>query len=163
MKEKGIIIIVAILVGAWLGNKAKIPSGYLVGGMIFGLLAKGFAGGNVASGNALSILSQILVAYVVVSNSDVQMIKSHPEAIPVAMGYIVVLLAICFGLAFVINKVFHIDLKTAIYATAPGGLSGMALSATDAGAETPISMIFHLFRITIVLLVTPIMAAFFAR
>ncbi|TXT51375.1 MAG: putative ammonia monooxygenase-like protein [Spirochaetes bacterium] len=163
MKEKGLIIIAAILLGGWLGNKVKIPSGYLVGGMIFGLLAKGFAGGNLASGSALSAISQIMVAYVVVSNSDVQMIKRHPEVIPVALGYIIALVVICLGLSFILNKVFHIDLKTAIYATAPGGLSGMALSATDAGAETPISMIFHLFRMTVVLLATPLLATFFAK
>ena len=161
MKEK-VIIIAAILVGAWLGNKLKMPSGYLVGGMVFGLLAKGFVGGNVASGNALSILSQLMVAYVVVANSDVESIKQNPGVIPVALLYIVGLLALCLGLAFILTKVFHIDLKTAIYATAPGGLSGMALSATDAGAETPISIIFHMFRITGVLIVTPLMAMFFA-
>jgi len=163
VRDKGLIIIVAILFGAWLGNKIKLPSGYLVGGMVFGLLAKGFVGGNVVSGNLLSIISQILVAYVVVSNSDVQSIKQHPEVIPVAMGYIIVLLVICLGLAFILNKVFHIDLKTAIYATAPGGLSGMALSATDAGAETPISIIFHLFRMVVVLIVAPLLAMFLAK
>ena len=162
MKEK-FIIIMAILIGAWLGNRVKLPSGYLVGGLVFGLFAKGFAGGNLPSGNILSVVSQILVAYVVVSNSNVQTIKQHPEIFPVALGYIVVLLALCLGLSFILNKVFHIDLITAIYATAPGGLSGMALSAADAGAETPISMMFHLVRITVVLIATPLLAMIFVR
>jgi membrane AbrB-like protein len=163
MKEKGILIILAILGGAWLGNKLKLPSGYLTGGMIAGLLAKGFLSANVPAGSALSVVSQLLVAYVVVSNSDLDVIKHHPEVIPVALGYIAVLTLFCFGLAIVLNKVFHFDIKTAIFATAPGGLSGMALSMTDGGAETPVSMTFHLFRMVLVLILTPLLASFFTK
>lgn len=162
MKEK-IIIIVAIFTGAWLGNRLKLPSGWLTGGLVAGLIAKGIMGGNVPSGNFLSIVSQMLVAYVIVSNSDVEVIKSHPEVMPIAFGYIVILIAFCLGLSFILNKIFHIDLMTSIYATAPGGLSGMALSATDAGAETPISLIFHLFRMILVLIMTPLLALFFVK
>jgi membrane AbrB-like protein len=157
------IIIVSILVGAFLGNHFKLPSGALTGGMIAGLVAKGIVSANVPSGNILSIASQVLVAYVIVSNSDVQTIRQHPEIVPIALGFIIVLVAFCFGAAWALHKVFHLDIKTAIYATAPGALSGMALSAADAGAETPISMMFHLFRLTFILLSTPLLAALFAR
>lgn len=157
------LVIGAILVGSLLGNYLKLPSGYLTGGMIAGLIAKGFVSTNVPAGNALSVISQILVAYVVVSNSDVNTIKQHPEILPVALGYIAALILFCFGAALLLNKVFHIDLKTAVFATAPGGLSGMALSTADAGAETPISMMFHLLRLTIILVSTPILAALIAK
>ncbi len=163
MKEKGIIIIAAILVGAWLGHKLRLPSGYLTGGMILGLVAKGLLSSNVPAGNILSTISQLLVAYVVVSNSDLDVIKKHPEVVPVALGYIAILTLFCFGLAIVLNKVFHFDIKTAIFATAPGGLSGMALSMTDGGAETPISMTFHLFRMVLVLILTPLLASLFVK
>lgn len=162
MKEKGIII-AAILVGAWLGNRLRLPSGYLTGGMIAGLIAKGFfSSASLPAGGALSVVSQLLVAYVLVSNSDLEVIKKNPAVVPIALGYIVVLTLFCFGLAIVLNKVFHLDIRTAIFATAPGGLSGMALSMTDGGAETPISMTFHLFRIILVLILTPLLASFFA-
>ncbi len=163
MKEKELLIIVAILAGAWLGHKLKLPSGYLTGGMVAGLIVKGFLSSNVPAGNALSVISQLLVAYVLVSNSDIDVIKRHPETVPIALGYIAVLTLFCFGLALVLNKVFHFDIRTAIFATAPGGLSGMALSMTDAGAETPISMMFHLFRITLVLVLTPLLASAFGK
>ena len=163
MKEKGIVIIAAILAGAWLGNKLKIPSGYLTGGMVAGLVVKGLVSANLPAGNILSVVSQLLVAYVVVSNSDVAVIRRHPEVVPIALGYIAVLSLFCFGLAIVLNKVFHFDIRTAIFATAPGGLSGMALSMTDAGAETPISMTFHLFRMVLVLILTPLFASLFTK
>jgi membrane AbrB-like protein len=157
------VIIGSILAGAFLGNYFKLPSGALAGGMIAGLVAKGFVSANVPSGNLLSVVSQLLVAYVVVSNSDVATIRKHPEIVPIALGYILVLIAFCLGAAWVLNKFFHMDIRTAIYATAPGGLSGMALSAADAGAETPISLMFHLFRLTLILVSTPLLAALFAK
>ncbi len=163
MKEKELLIVVAILAGAWLGHRLKLPSGYLTGGMVAGLVVKGFLSSNVPAGSALSVISQLLVAYVLVSNSDLDVIKRHPETVPIALGYIAVLTLFCLGMALVLNKVFHFDIRTAIFATAPGGLSGMALSMTDGGAETPISMIFHLFRITLVLVLTPFLASVFGK
>ena len=157
------IIGAAVLAGAFLGDRLKLPSGILTGGMIAGLVAKGFVEGNVPSGRALSVISQLLVAYVVVSNSDVATIRKHPEILPIAVGYIVALTLFCLGAAWTINKLFRIDLETAIYATAPGGLSGMALSATEAGAETPVSMMFHLLRLTLILVFTPFLAALFGK
>ena len=162
MLQQGIIV-ASILVGAYLGQRFKLPSGALTGGMIAGLVAKGVVSANVPSGNVLSIASQLLVAYVVVSNSDVDTIRKHPEIVPVALGYIVVLIAFCIGAAWLLNRFFHIDIRTALYATAPGGLSGMALSAADAGAETPISLMFHLLRLTLVLVSTPLIASLFAK
>ncbi len=156
-------IIVSILIGGFAGHILRLPSGILVGGLVAGLLTKGVTLGSLPSGSFMSVLSQVLVAYVVVSNSDVASLRTHPEAVPAALFYIVLLLAFCVLMAFLIVRFFGIDLNTAIYATAPGGLSGMALSATDAGAETPVSLVFHLFRMVIVLIVTPLIALFFTR
>ena len=44
-----------------------------------------------------------------------------------------------------------------------GPAAERALSATDAGAETPVSLIFHLFHMVIVLIVTPFAALFLNR
>ena len=162
-KEREIVIIIAIFAGAWLGNRFRLPSGYLTGGMIAGLIAKAIVSANVPSGGALSVISQLLVAYVIVANSDVDVIKKHPEAVLMALGYILVLSTFCLGLAIVLNKVFHMDIRTAIFATAPGGLSSMALSMTEAGAETPISLMFHLFRMVFVLILTPFLASLFSH
>ena len=162
MRDQGVIVL-AILAGGWIGHFLKVPSGILVGGMIAGLFAKGVTLGEIPSGTMLSMLSQFLVAYVVVSNSDVASIRTHPEVVPAALSYVAVLLVLCIGLAFLVTRFFGIDLNTAIYATAPGGLSGMALSAADAGAETPLSLVFHMFRMVIVLIVTPLVALYFTK
>lgn len=162
MKDQGIIV-GAILIGALLGNHFKLPSGILTGGLVAGLVAKGFVSASLPYGPVLSTVSQLLVAYVVVSNSDVATIRRHPEFIPLALGYIIVLIGFCLLSAWVLSRFFHIDLQTAIYATAPGGLSGMALTAAESGAETPISMMFQLFRLTIILAVTPFIVSLAAK
>jgi membrane AbrB-like protein len=162
MKEK-IIIVAAILVGAWVGNRIRLPSGYLTGGLILGLVAKGIVGGNVPYGGPMSLISQLLVAYILVATSNVESIGQRPEVIPIALAYVLALLAFTTGIAFLLNKVFHIDLLTAIYGTAPGGLSGMAITAVDAGAETAISAVFQVLRIILVMIATPLLAALLSR
>ncbi|RRD65042.1 ammonia monooxygenase [Fretibacterium sp. OH1220_COT-178] len=161
--RESIVIAASVLLGGGVGHLLRLPSGVLVGGMVAGLLVKGVTLGDLPGGNLLSVASQLLVAYVIVSNSDVASLRAHPEAVPAALFYIVLLLAFCIGMAFAVVRFFGIDLRTAVYATAPGALSGMALSATDAGAETPVSLIFHLFRMVIVLIVTPLAALFLTR
>ena len=161
--RESIVIAVSVLLGGVLGHLLRLPSGVMVGGMVAGLLVKGATLGELPSGELLSVVSQLLVAYVIVSNSDVASLRAHSEAVPAALFYIALLLTFCIGMAFVIMRLFGIDLQTAVYATAPGALSGMALSATDAGAETPVSLIFHLFRMVIVLIVTPFAALFLNR
>ncbi len=157
------IIGAAILAGAFLGDRFRLPSGILTGGMIAGLLAKGFVEGNLPGGRALSVISQLLVAYVVVSNSDVATIRKHPEILPIAVGYILALSLFCLSAAWLLNKWFGLDLGTAIYATAPGGLSGMALSAAESGVETPVSIVFQLLRLILILILTPFLAALFGK
>ena len=56
-----------------------------------------------------------------------------------------------------------IGLRFALVLGLAGGLSGMALSMTDGGAETPVSMTFHLFRMVLVLILTPLLASFFTK
>lgn len=41
--------------------------------------------------------------------------------------------------------------------------SGLALSAEEAGAKTPVSMMFHLLRLTLILIFTPFLAALFGK
>ena len=163
MLRESIVIAAAVVLGGLLGHMLRLPSGVLVGGLVAGLLAKGITLGNLPNGDALSYASQMLVAYVIVSNSDVASLRLHPEAVPAALFYVALLLVFCVGMAFVVTRFFGLDLQTAVYATAPGALSGMALSATDAGAETPVSLIFHLFRMVIVLIVTPFTALLLTR
>ena len=162
MKEK-IIIAAAIFAGAWLGNKLKLPSGYLMGGLILGLVAKGIVGGNVPYSGPMSFISQVLVAYILVATSSVDSLGKRPEVIPIALVFVFALLLFTTGMAFLLNKLFHIDLLTAIYGTAPGGLSGMAITAVDAGAETAISAVFQVFRIILVMVATPLLAALLSK
>lgn len=162
MKEK-LIILAAIVIGAFVGNRIRLPSGYLTGGLIVGLAAKGIVGGNVPYSSSMSFISQLLVAYILVATSNVNSIGQNPEVIPVALAYVLALMAFTTGIAFMLNKFFHIDLLTAIYGTAPGGLSGMAITAVDAGAETAISAVFQLFRIILVMIATPLLAALLSK
>ena len=92
--RESIVIAVSVLLGGVLGHLLRLPSGVMVGGMVAGLLVKGATLGELPSGELLSVVSQLLVAYVIVSNSDVASLRAHPEAIPAALFYIALLLSL---------------------------------------------------------------------
>jgi len=50
-----------------------------------------------------------------------------------------------------------------MYSTAPGGISGMAITAVEAGADTAISSAFQVLRIVLVLVATPILAGILSK
>ena len=79
MKES-FVIVLSIVMGGAAGHFLRLPSGILVGGLVAGLAAKGLTLGNVPSGSFWSVASQLLVAYVVVSNSDVGALRLRTVA-----------------------------------------------------------------------------------
>ena len=149
-----------ILAGGLAGYFLKIPSGALVGGMVGGLVVKSFLGTGAQPLRLLSFFSQLLVAYVIVAQADIASVKEIPRFIPVAILYSLAILGVSILFARGVSKLCGIDLMTAVYSTAPGGLSGLGLAAVEAGANAPVSLLFHVIRITVVLISIPFIAWF---
>ena len=148
----------AVLVGGYIGYISPIPAGGLVGGIIGGLLLKGGLGLGLSKVSLLSFISQILVAFVIVSRSDLSSLKDLYRLIPVAVFYSLCLLGVSIGFSVLLGKLFSIDPVTALFSTPPGGLSGLGLAATEVGANAPVAMLFHLTRIILVMTLVPIIA-----
>jgi hypothetical protein len=73
-----------------------------------------------------------------------------PVSIAVAM-----LIATGLGVAFVLYRWFGWDLPTALYASTPGGLSELAISSHEAGAQGHIVVAVHTIRVVTVVLLGP--------
>lgn len=151
-------IALAVLIGGYLGHISPIPAGGLVGGIIGGLLLKGGLGLGLSKVPLLSFISQILVAFVIVARSDLSSLKDLHRLVPVAILYALCMLAVSVGFSVLIGRLFAIDPVTALFATPPGGLSGLGLAATEVGANAPVAMLFHLTRIILVMTLVPVIA-----
>jgi membrane AbrB-like protein len=74
--------------------------------------------------------------------------------IPVSIA-VATLIAVGLGVAFVLHRWFGWDLPTALYASTPGGLSELAISSHEAGAQGHIVVAVHTIRVVTVVLLGP--------
>lgn len=153
------LVFFAVIGGSAIGYRSGFPAGALVGGLIVGLAIKAVMHmGLDPKIDWLSWVSQALVAYVLVRGSDFSSISEIPKYFPAAMAYSFSLLIFTLGLAWVFSKLCKMDFLTSLFATTPGGLTGIAIVAVDIGADPTISILFNICRIVTILVVVPIIA-----
>ncbi len=157
------LVWIAVALGGFLGHIMRIPSGIMVGGMIAGLAVKIAFAPDMEGSRWLSIISQLLVAGAIVFNSDVSSVKALPSMIPVALGYSVVMLLLGVAVALSLSRFFGMDIMTSLFAASPGGLSGLGLAATESEANAPLALMFHVSRITLVLITVPALAKYLSH
>ncbi|MCF7936439.1 MAG: AbrB family transcriptional regulator [Synergistales bacterium] len=157
------LVVAAVIAAGIAGYYSPIPAGALVGGLIGGLAAKAVLGLGVEKITLLSVISQMLVAYVIVERSDLSSVRMLPRYIPVAILYSLVLLCFSLVMAWVLSRWLGLDWVTAIFATPPGGLSGLGLAATEVGANAPIALLFHVIRVVLVMTLVPLVASVLER
>jgi len=159
-----IMVLFAVICGSSVGYRTGFPAGAMIGGLLLGLIVKGFMHiGIEAKVDMLSFISQLLVAYVLVRGSDFSSIKELPRYMPAAIGYSFSLLIFTMGLAWFFSKTCKMDFLTSLFATTPGGLTGIAVVAVDIGANPAVTVLFNICRIVTVLIVVPILANIIAK
>lgn len=165
LKEKAInlsITIVIALVTGLIGYKLKVPAG----AMTFSMVAIGFL--NIVSDKGfmplnLRRLTQMFAGALIgsrVTYGDVIKLKGIllPACI-LLIGIIVVNLFI----GFLITRTSTLELITSLLASAPGGLSDMALIAKDLGGDVAKVAILHLVRVVSVIGIFPVLIKFITR
>lgn len=76
------------------------------------------------------------------------------------IAFVVVLIVGTGGvLAWILYRWAGLDPTTAYLATSPGGISQMAILATDTGARGSLVAVVHLARVVTVVLITPFVAS----
>ncbi len=136
-------------------RKCRLPAGALVGAMLAVMLFNSFTTALPSYPHNLRLLVQIISGLVIgtrFSRSDVQSLKTM--AVPVIV-LITVLLMTNLAFAFVMEHTTSLSFMTSFFACAPGGVSDLALVATDFGAVMEHVALLQLFRLILVILVFP--------
>lgn len=156
--------ILAVVAGSAAGYKMNFPAGAMVGGLLAGLIVKAVLMiGLEAKLDWLSFLSQTLVAIVLVRGSDFSSLRDLPKYLPAAFAYSMMLLVFTLGMAWLFSHLCKMDFLTSLFATTPGGLTGIAVVAVDIGADPAISVLFNICRIVTVLIAVPVLANLIVR
>jgi len=158
-----VILTLSIAIAAgWLGKRMKIPAGALVGGMIgvsaFQVWTEAAAVPDIAR-PILQIAGGALLGHAIGRSDLLHLRKLFRPALLLLSG----LVAINIGLGYLLFKFSHLDLTTAMYAAAPGGVSDMALIIEEMNGDTATVSILQIFRLFSIYLLYPPVFKLLAR
>lgn len=149
-----LLTIFCAFVGATIATKLKLPAGALVGAISAVVALNLFYGQSVFYTDfrvILQIFSGVMIGGKI-GKKDLAELKTiiFPTVILI-LG--MVMLNLTFG--GLIYKYSSLDVATALFATAPGGVADMALISSELGANTGYVGILQLFRILTVFIFMP--------
>ena len=136
-------------------KRLRLPAGALVGAMLASLLYNSAIGRTVDYPMNLRVVMQVLSGLVIghrFTRSDVRALKTM--FVP-AVVLVVSMLTINWIFGYIIASFSELDLVTALFVAAPGGVSDLALIAIDFGATMEHVALLQLFRFVFVVLAFP--------
>jgi len=150
--------------GALAGRLLRLPSPYFLGAMILGTVLRLGAGIEFQLPQWLLAASYAAVGTSIGLNFTMPILRHTARALPQIVASILILIAMCGGLAWLISRTLGIDPLTAYLATSPGGMDSIAIIAA-ASHDVDISFVMALqtVRFLIVLLLGPGIARLVAR
>jgi membrane AbrB-like protein len=152
------------LAGATAGTLLKLPSPYFLGTMILGTALHLGAGIDFQLPQWLLAMSYAAVGWAIGLNFTMPILRHATRALPQIVASIVILIALCGGMAWLISRTLGIDPLTAYLATSPGGMDSIAIiSAAAHDVDISFVMALQTVRFLIVLLLGPGIARLVAR
>jgi uncharacterized protein len=152
------------LVGSLVGKLLRLPSPFFLGTFIFGTAMHLRLGVTMQLPPWLLALGYTMIGWTIGLNFTRAILRHATRALPQIVGSIIILIAFCSGLGFMISHVLGIDPLTAYLATSPGGMDSVAIIAA-AAQHVDISFVMALqsARFLVVLLIGPSLARLVAR
>lgn len=148
------ITLIIATAGGLLGKKLKVPAGTILGAIVFVVIF------NLATELAYlpadsRVIMQILSGIVLGSSVSKKDVLALRLLIIPCIILIVGMVILNFFFGFIMFRFGGLDLKTSLFATAPGGLVDMALIADELGANMLQVSGLQLFRILFIFIALP--------
>lgn len=156
---------IAVAIGGSIaGNALRLPSPSFLGTMILGTALHLFAGVDFQLPPWLLALSYALIGWSIGLNFTKAILRHAARALPQIIGSILILIAFCGGLGWIISHLLGIDPLTAYLATSPGGMDSIAIiAAATQNVDISFVMALQTVRFLIVLLLGPSLAKLVTR
>ncbi|MHA6686532.1 AbrB family transcriptional regulator [Mesorhizobium sp. A556] len=152
------------LAGSLGGRVLRLPSPHFLGTMILGTALHLLAGVDFQLPPWLLALSYASIGWSIGLNFTKAILRHAARALPQIIGSILILIAFCGGLAWLLSHLLGIDPLTAYLATSPGGMDSIAIiAAATQNVDISFVMALQTMRFLIVLLLGPSLARLIAR
>ncbi|MGH0052935.1 MAG: AbrB family transcriptional regulator [Sphaerochaetaceae bacterium] len=141
--------------GALLLRKFRLPAGTLIGSLVAVMILNSFQSVPTAYPGDLRVFVQIFSGLVIgtrFTRADIKTLKTM--ILPIIILVVVLLITNLF-FAFLMDHFTSLSFMTSFFACAPGGVSDLALVATDFGAVMEHVALLQLFRLVSVIIIFP--------
>ena len=153
-----------VAAGPWVGRLMRLPSPQFIGTMVLAFALKAGLGVEYQLPEWLLAASYAIVGWTIGLKFSRETIFQIRRSLPQVTLAIVVLIASCGGIAFLLAAFAGVDPLTAFLATSPGGMDSVAIIASAAdGVDLSFIMALQMLRFLIVLLLGPALARLVAR
>ncbi|MEN5018678.1 AbrB family transcriptional regulator [Erwinia sp. Eh17-17] len=155
--------ICVMLLGAFLGQKFRIPSGALLLPAIMGATLHTSGAVSLQVPEWLLALAYALIGWTVGLRFTRPVFLLALRTLPQMVISIIGLMLLCAAMAWMLTKTLDIDLLTAYLATSPGGLDTVAIIAAGSRVDMAFVMAMQTLRLFTILFTGPALARFLSR
>lgn len=147
------------IIGSHIALKLKVPAGAMIGALFFVAIFNIFIGGAYLPQN-IKIITQIATGTFIGAKITLADIKGLKEIFFPAILLVVIMAIFNFIMGFFIYITTDIDIVTALFATAPGGITDISIISYDFGADSAKVAILQLIRMVSVVCILPFIIKF---
>ncbi|CAH0292978.1 AbrB family transcriptional regulator [Erwinia aphidicola] len=152
-----------MLLGAFLGQKFRIPSGALLLPAIIGATLHSSGTLSLQVPEWLLALAYALIGWTVGLRFTRPVFLLALRTLPQMVISIIGLMLLCGSMAWMLTKTLHVDMLTAYLATSPGGLDTVAIIAAGSRVDMAFVMAMQTLRLFTILFTGPALARFLSR
>lgn len=159
-----LLLLLAGFGGGFLAQTLKLPGGAAIGALL------GAAAVNVWLGErpadlpvGVNFTALVLIGVSIGASVQRDTLAGALNLLLPALLILLVFSVVGVALALLLQHFFGFDLTTALFATAPGGMSNMAILAQDAGGNGFAVALIHMVRVIGIFVLLPLVTFFAGR
>ncbi len=140
---------------AWLGQKLRIPTAYLLGPAIGASVLQMLGVHGPALPSTLVNAAQLAIGSYVGMLLKPEQLPHKMRTIGLAVGSAIILIAGAWGFSSLLTLIQPVSMTTALLALAPGGMDQMGIIAHEVGGDLSIVAGYQLFRLLFIFFAVP--------
>ena len=148
-------------IGGFLLNLTSVPAGAMAGATMAVVLATLFVRPSYSPPKTRPVIMACSGALIGSGIGTEDLVRLMGIIVP-AIILVLVLLVANFVFGILVHKFTKLDLVTALYASAAGGITDMALISDEMGADSPKVAVIHILRLICVVTLFPTILKFFS-